>query len=44
MFKVNMVNACARDVVLCWLNIGNVRCLSSNVDLLCPMMFMCLTS
>jgi hypothetical protein len=39
MIKVNVVNACARDVVLCWLNIGNVRRLSSNVDLLCPMTY-----
>jgi hypothetical protein len=36
---VNVVNACTCDVVLCWLNIGNVRCLSSNVDLLCPMTY-----
>jgi hypothetical protein len=33
MIKVNMVNACARDVVLCWVNIGNVCRPSSGVNI-----------
>jgi hypothetical protein len=33
MIKVNVVNACARVIVLCWVNIGNVYCPSSGVNI-----------
>jgi hypothetical protein len=32
MIKVNVVNACARVIVLCWVNIGNICRHSSGVN------------
>jgi hypothetical protein len=32
MIRVNVVNACAREVVLCWVNVGNVGRPSTGVN------------